>query len=165
MSSLHAQNLSLLSQPPGKHHCLPLNNIYIYFNLLYFCGVFLGHLLHHFAKQDGLNVPDRIKQVGYNKFDASFQVRGTLEVSVIWDVTNLTPIICSSLYDVNISNMMSRRPYGLRNQWIYFVHTLRKNVLTHFFTFTCIHCLFKCVLLFYNMCYLLINFHLFYSDS
>ena len=67
----------------------------------------MGHLLHGVARQGGRGVPLAVKQMEFTKNDEAFKARGTLKAAVIRSVPDLTPIVCTSLYDVKPFYMMS----------------------------------------------------------
>mmetsp|Transcript_24190 Transcript_24190/g.55012 ORF Transcript_24190/g.55012 Transcript_24190/m.55012 type:complete len:290 (-) Transcript_24190:221-1090(-) len=84
-----------------------MGNLYIFVKLLYFSHTFLSHLVHGVARQGGQGVPDCVKQSEHTRHKDAFNIRGTLKAAIIWSVPDLTPIVCTSLYNVKPFYMMS----------------------------------------------------------
>ena len=104
---LHCRVMSLIEQLGTKHHCIYMDNLYMSAKL---CLVAWRHhkaMLHGVCRQDGRGLPDKLKQETHTKQDEEFNARGTLLAAVCNGDPEMTPIICTSLYDVKPFYMMS----------------------------------------------------------
>ena len=63
--------------------------------------------MHGVCRQGGRGIPDAIKQEAFTKVEEEHAARGTLRVAVLEGDPEMTPIICTSLYDVKPFYMMS----------------------------------------------------------
>ena len=64
-------------------------------------------MIHGVCRQGGRGIPDKLKQETRTKQDEEFNARGTLIAAVCNGDPDMTPIICTSLYDVKPFYMMS----------------------------------------------------------
>ena len=104
---LHCRVMSLIEQLGTNHHCIYMDNLYMSAKLCLAAWKHHKAMLHGVCRQGGRGIPDKLKQETRTKQDEEFNARGTLIAAVCDGDPEMTPIICTSLYDVKPFYMMS----------------------------------------------------------
>ena len=104
---LHCRVLPLIEQLGTNYHCIYMDNLYLSAKLCLAAWKHHKAMIHGVCRQGGRGIPEKLKQETRTKQDEEFKARGTLMAAVCDGDPEMTPIICTSLYDVKPFYMIS----------------------------------------------------------
>ena len=104
---LHARVMALIEQLQHKYHCIYMDNLYLSAKLCLVTWKYHKAMIHGVCRQGGRGIPEKIKQQPLTKQDEEFAARGTLYAAICKGDPEMTPIVCTSLYDVKPFYMLS----------------------------------------------------------
>lgn len=84
-----------------------MDNLYLSAKLCLVTWKYHKAIIHGVCRQGGRDIPEKIKQQAFTKQDEEFAARGTLYATVCEGDPEMTPIICTSMYDVKPFYMLS----------------------------------------------------------
>ena len=133
---LHGRVLSLIEQLGNNYHCIYMDNLYLSARLCLVAWKNHKSMIHGVCRQGGRGIPEKLKQDAFTKQDEEFNARGTLLAAVCQGDPEMTPIICTSLYDVKPFYMMSTvadQVIWTKKNMTIFCSTKRKKVQVPFY--------------------------------
>ena len=104
---LHSCVMSLIEQLKHNNHCIYMDNLYLSAKLCLIAWKNTKTMAHGLCCQGGWGIPDMVKQDQTTKHDEEFMARGTLKAAICKGDSDMTDIVCTSLYDVKPFYMMS----------------------------------------------------------
>jgi len=99
--------MSLIEQLQHENHCIYMDNLYLSAKLCLVTWKYHKAMIHGVCRQGGRGIPEKMKQQAFTKQDEEFAARNTLYAAICDGDPEMTPKICTSLYDVKPFYMLS----------------------------------------------------------